>query len=372
LEIREVAGKKDLKTFLYLPEKIHAGRPNWVPPIIMDDKKYFNPKKNKAFTYCDVIMLLAFREGKPVGRIMGIINRRFNEYRGTKIVRFGYIEAYEDREVVNALVGRIEDWGRKKGLTEIIGPYGFSDQDPEGFIIEGFENRATIATYYNTEWMPGYVADLGYAKDVEYFVYKIEIPKEMPELYKKLYERIMRRGNFRILEFKKRKELKPWIVPIFTLMNECYINNNIYGYAPLDEKEMNDLSKRYLPVVDPRFVKAVLHGDELASFIIAMPDMTAGIQKCRGRLFPFGFIHVLRAAKKTKQLDLLLGAVKEKYRGCGLDALMGFKTFESAWEAGYEILDTHHEMEANVRVRAEMERMGGKKYKLFRVFKKAL
>jgi len=372
LEIREVTGSKDLKTFIYLPEKINVGRPNWVPPVIMDDKKYFNPKKNKAFTYCDVIMLLAYRDGRPVGRIMGIINRRFNEYRGTKIVRFGYIEAFEDREVVNAMVGRIEDWGRAKGMTQIIGPYGFSDQDPEGFMIEGFENRATIATYFNTEWMPGYVADLGYVKDVDYFVYKLEVPKEMPELYKKLYERIMRRGSFRILEFKKRKELKPWIVPIFTLMNECYINNNIYGYAPLDEKEMNDLAKRYLPVVDPRFVKAVLHGDEVASFIIAMPDMTAGIQKCRGRLFPFGFIHVLRAAKKTKQLDLLLGAIKDKYRGYGLDALMGFKTFESAWEAGYEILDTHHEMEANVRVRAEMERMGGKKYKLFRVYKKNL
>ena len=372
LEIREVAGQIDFKTFIFLPEKIHAGRPNWVPPIIMDDKKYFNPKKNKAFTYCDVIMFLAFRDGKPVGRIMGIINRRFNEYRKTKIVRFGYIEAFEDREVVNALIGRVEEWGRGKGMTEIIGPYGFSDQDPEGFIIEGFENRATIATYFNTEWMPGYVADLGYTKDIDYFVYKLDVPKEMPELYKKLYERIMKRGSFRILEFKKKKELKPWIVPIFTLMNECYINNNIYGYAPLDEKEMNDLAKRYLPVVDPRFVKAVLHGDEVASFIIAMPDMTAGIQKCRGRLFPFGFIHVLRAAKKTKQLDLMLGAIKEKYRGYGLDALMGFKTFESAWEAGYEIMDTHHEMEANVRVRAEMERMGGKKYKLFRVFKKAL
>ncbi len=372
LEIREIVGAKDLKTFIYLSEKINAGRPNWVPPVYMDDKKYFNPKKNKAFMYCDVIMLLALRDGKPVGRIMGIINRRFNEYRGTKIVRFGYIEAYENREVVNALVGRIEDWGRSKGMTQIIGPYGFSDQDPEGFMIEGFENRATIATYFNTEWMPGYVADLGYVKDVDYFVYKLEVPKEMPELYKKLYERIMRRGSFRILEFKTRKELKPWIVPIFTLMNECYINNNIYGYAPLDEKEMKDLAKRYLPVVDPRFVKIVLHGDEPAAFIIAMPDMTAGIQKCRGRLFPFGFIYVLRAAKKTKQLDLLLGAIKEKYRGYGLDALMGFRTFESAWEAGFEIMDTHHEMEANVRVRAEMERMGGKKYKLFRVFKKAL
>ena len=372
LEIREVAGRKDLKTFIFLPEKVQAGRSNWVPPVYMDDKKYFNAQKNKAFNYCDVIMLLAFREGKPVGRIMGIINRRFNEYRKTKIVRFGYIEAFEDREVVNALIGRVEEWGRGKGMTEIIGPYGFSDQDPEGFIIEGFENRATIATYFNTEWMPGYVADLGYTKDIDYFVYKLDVPKEMPELYKKLYERIMKRGSFRILEFKKKKELKPWIVPIFTLMNECYINNNIYGYAPLDEKEMNDLAKRYLPVIDPRFVKAVLHGDEVASFIIAMPDMTAGIQKCRGRLFPFGFIHVLRAAKKTKQLDLMLGAIKEKYRGYGLDALMGFKTFESAWEAGYEIMDTHHEMEANVRVRAEMERMGGKKYKLFRVFKKNL
>ena len=138
LEIREVAGKKDLKTFIFLPEKINAGRPNWVPPVIMDDKKYFNPQKNKAFTYCDVIMFLAFRDGKPVGRIMGIINRRFNEYRKTKIVRFGYIEAFEDREVVNTLVGRVEEWGRGKGMTEIIGPYGFSDQDPEGFMIEGF------------------------------------------------------------------------------------------------------------------------------------------------------------------------------------------------------------------------------------------
>jgi hypothetical protein len=338
----------------------------------MDDKKYFNPKKNKAFTYCDVIMLLAYRDGRPVGRIMGIINRRFNEYRGTKIVRFGYIEAFEDREVVNAMVGRIEDWGRAKGMTQIIGPYGFSDQDPEGFMIEGFENRATIATYFNTEWMPGYVADLGYVKDVDYFVYKLEVPKEMPELYKKLYERIMRRGSFRILEFKKRKELKPWIHPLFELMNETYVHSNIYGYAPLDHKEMDDLAKRYLPVVDPRFVKIVKKGDEVVSFIIAMPDMTEGIQKARGRLFPFGFIKVLRAAKKTKQLDLLLGAVKECYRGVGLDVMMGVATLRAASAAGMEILDTHHEMESNVKVRGEMMKMGGILYKKFRVWTKAL
>jgi hypothetical protein len=372
IEIREVASKKDFKTFLYLPEKLNADRPNWVHPVLMDDRKYFNPKKNKAFGYCDVIMLLAFKDGLAAGRVMGIINHRFNEHRGSQIARFGYIESIEDREVVRALITKVETWAKAKGMTRIIGPYGFSDQDPEGFIIEGFENRATIATYYNTEWMPGYVEGLGYVKDADYFVYKVDVPKEMPELYKKIYERTMRRGSFRILEFRKRKELKPWIVPIFTLMNECYMASNIYGYAPLSEKEMEDLAARYLPVVDPRFVKVVLKDDEPASFIIAMPDMTAGIQKCRGRLFPFGFIHVLRAAKRTKQLDLMLGAIKEKYRGFGLDALMGFKTLEAAWEAGYEYMDTHHELEVNVRVRAEMERMGGKLYKKFRVYTKNL
>jgi hypothetical protein len=372
IEIREVVSKKDRKTFLLLPEKLNAGRPYWVHPVLMDDKKYFNPAKNKAFGYCDVVMRLAFRDGRPVGRIMGIINRRFNEHRGSKIARFGYIESIEDREVVKAMITSVEAWAKAKGMDRIIGPYGFSDQDPEGFIIEGFENRATIATYYNAEWMPGYVEALGYAKDADYFVYKLDVPKEMPELYKKIYERIIKRGSFQLLEFRKRKELKPWIVPIFSLMNECYMASNIYGYAPLSEKEMEDLAARYLPVVDPRFVKVVLKDNEPAAFIIAMPDMTAGIQKCRGRLFPFGFIHVLRAAKRTKQLDLMLGAIREKYRGFGLDALMGFKTLEAAWEAGYEIMDTHHELEVNVRVRAEMERMGGVVYKKFRVYTKNL
>jgi hypothetical protein len=155
-------------------------------------------------------------------------------------------------------------------------------------------------------------------------------------------------------------------------MNECYTGSSIYGYAPLDEKEMEDLAKRYMPVLDPRFVKVVKKDDEVVSFIIAMPDITAGIQKARGHLFPFGFLKILRAAKKTKQLDLLLGAIKEKYRGRGLDVLMGVKTILSAHEAGLEMLDTHHELEENVKVRAEMEKMGGKIYKRFRVFQKKL
>lgn len=372
ITLREVKSRRDLKKFIFLPEKIHRNHTNWVPPVYMDDWKYFNPKKNKAFSYSDTILLIAMRGKKVAGRVMGIINHRYNEYRKEKTARFGYLETYEDEEVIRTLLGALEDWARKRRMARIVGPYGFTDQDPEGFLIEGFENRATIATYYNFEWMPKFIERQGYTKDIDYFVYRLDVPKEFPEFYKKIYERVQRKGNFEIVEFQKRKELKSWIKPILRLMNECYTGSNIYGYTPLGEKEMEDLAKRYLPVIDPRFVKAVRTDHEVVAFIVGMPDITEGIKKAKGHLLPFGFLKILRSAKKTKQLDLLLGAIKQRYQGRGLDVLMGVKMIESAYKAGLEVMDTHHEMESNVKVRAEMEKMGGKLYKRFRVFQKEL
>ncbi len=372
VEVGEVSSRRDLKTFIYLPEKIHQGHLNWVPPLYVDEWKYFDRSKNKAFAYCPATLLLAWRDGRPVGRAMGIINSRFNEFRKVNLARFGYLETAEDPEIVQALLARVEAWARGQGMTRIIGPYGFSDQDPEGFLIEGFENRATIATYYNFEWLPRFIENEGYVKDIDYLVYKVPVPRELPDFYRKIYERGVRRGGFEVIEFGKRQALKPWIRPILNLMNECYTAGNIYGFAPLDEKEMDNLAKRYLPILDPRFVKAVVKNGEVLGFIVGIPDLTVGIQKARGRLFPFGFIPILRAAKKTRQLDLLLGAVKEKHRGQGIDVLFGARMLMSAREAGMEFMDSHHEMESNVQVRAIMERMGGKVYKRFRVYQKSL
>jgi hypothetical protein len=372
IDVRDVKTRRDLKAFIYLPEKIHAHHANWVHPIYFDEWKYFDPRRNKAFGYCQTIMLLASRRKEVEGRAMGIINARYNQHRKENIARFGYLETWEDQEVVHALLSRIEDWARSLGMTRIVGPYGFSDQDPEGFLIEGFENRATIATYYNFEWLPRLVENEGYTKDIDYYVYKLDVPKEFPEFYKKIIERAQKKGNVTVVEFKKRKELKPWIRPVLSLMNECYTGGEIYGFAPLDEKEMDILAKRYLPVLNPRFIKVVTKDGEIAAFVVGIPDMTAGIQRAKGRLFPFGFLKILRASRRTKQLDLLLGAVKEKYRGMGLDVLMGSKMIISAQEAGFEFMDSHHEMETNVKVRAEMERMGGKIYKRFRVYQKTL
>lgn len=372
ITIKEVKSRKDLKTFIFLPEKIHADHKNWVHPIYMDEWVYFDAKKNKAFSYSDTILLLAYKGEEAVGRIMGIINKRYNEYKKEKTARFGYLETWEDEDVVRALLQAMEEWARDKGMEKIIGPYGFTDQDPEGFLIEGFENRATIATYYNFDWMPGMIEKMGYEKDVDYFVYKLDVPKELPEFYKKILERVKRKGNFELIELQKKRQIKPWIIPVLDLMNECYVGSNIYGYTPLDKQEMLDLAKRYLPVLDPRFVKVITSEGKIVAFIVGIPDMTEGIKKARGRLLPLGFLKILRAAKKTKQLDLLLGAVKEEFRGRGLDVLMGVGMIISAQEAGFEVMDTHHELEANVKVRAEMERMGGKLYKKYRVYLKAL
>ena len=372
ITLKEAKNNKELKKFIYLPEKIHKDHPRGVHPIYMDEKKYFNPKKNKGFEYCETKLLLAYRGNKITGRIMGIINHRYNQFRNEKTARFGYLEAWEDEETVNTLLSSIERWARDNKMEKIVGPYGFTDQDPEGFLIEGFESPVTIPGYYNFEWLPGMVEKQGYSKDIDYFVYKLDVPKEFPEFYTKIYERIQRKGEFEVIEFSKRAELKPWIKPVLQLMNECYSQSDIYGYTPLEEEEMQDLAKRYLPLLDPRFVKGVKKGDEVVAFIVGMPNFTEGIRKAKGRLLPFGIFRVMRAAKKTKQLDLLLGAVKEKYRGRGLDVLMGVKMLMSAHKAGLELIDTHHEMETNTKVRAEMEKMGGVIYKRFRVYKKQL
>jgi GNAT superfamily N-acetyltransferase len=371
IETKEVKTRKQLREFIYLPARIHRNHINWVPPFYSEEWKYFNPKKNKAFSYCDVVLLLAYRNCKAVGRVMGIINHRYNNYREERNGRFAYLECREDQEVGHELLKYVEKWARAKGMDKIVGPLGFSDQDPEGYLIEGFDFTPTLSTYYNFEYLIQLLEKEGYAKEVDYVVYKVNLLKEIPEFYGRIYKRISKKKGFALVEFSKKKQLKAHIRPIFYLMNDCF--RNIYGYLPLDEKEMDKLAKRYLAFVDPRFIKIVINNDkEVIGFIIGIPNLSEGIRKARGRLFPFGIFLIFRSAKKTKQLDLMLGGIKEEYRGRGVDAILGMKIMESARKAGFECVDSHHELESNYKMHAEMERIGGKVYKRFRIFQKKL
>ncbi len=370
VQITPVRNRRDLNHFIYLPERLHRDHPRWMPPIYMDEWKYYDPKKNKAFRYCEATLALAWKDGQLVGRVMGIINRRHNEMMKEKTARFACLEFTEDREVAHALLGHVEDWARGKRMTRVIGPFGFNDQDPEGFLVEGFEHEPTIVTYYNFPYVIKLLEAEGYGKEVDYVVYRLPVPDKVPEFIERVAERAVKKNNVRLLEFSKKSQLKPYIRPILALMNQTF--EGIYGYSPLDHEEMEGLAKQYLPLLDPRFVKAVAKGEEVVGFFIAIPNLYEGIVRARGRLFPFGFVHILRAMKTAKQLDLLLGGIKEEFRGRGVDMVMGAAMLRSAAAAGHEVMDSHHELETNTRVRAEMERGGGTIYKRYRIFQKRI
>jgi len=370
--VKPVCSKSDLRKFIYLPAKIHKNHANWIPPLYSDEWEFFNEKKNKSYEYSDVILLLAYRDNKVVGRIMGIINHKYNDLHKQKNARFNYLETWDDLEVSKTLISYIEEWARSKGMKKLVGPLAFSDKDPQGYLIEGFDEPISIATHCNYKYLVDHLVEMGFKKDIDLVVYKIKIPEQTPELFTKVAERALQNNSgLKLREFTRRKDLKPWIRPIFTLINETF--KEIYGFMPFTLEEMDDFANRYLLIMDPRLIKAVLNEkDEAVAFVIAMPDISKGIKRSKGYILPIGILHILIAGRRTRQLNLLLGAVRPDYQNRGLDSIMGSALLDSARKQNMEYMDSHLEMETNTKVRAEMEYFGGEVYKRYRVFGKPI
>lgn len=370
--VKSLDSKQDLKQFIHLPSKIHQNHQNWVPPIYMDEWEFFNPKKNRAFEHCDTVLALAWKDKVPVGRIMGIVSYNYNKMHNENHGRFAFIECWDDQEVYRALIDFVGKWAKEKGMTKLVGPLAFSDKDPQGLLIEGFDEPVPVATTCNFPFMVQLTENYGFKKKTDLVVYKIDIPEQIPEFFQKIAERFKRNNtNLEVKEFSSRKEIKPFIRPVLTLINHTF--TNIYGFIPFTEKEMDDFANRYLYLINPHFIKIILNENkQVLSCLIAMSDISKGIQKSKGYILPFGLFHIFSAGKKSKQLNLLLGAVEPKFQGRGLDVMMGIKLLESAKQAGKTTIDSHLELEYNTKVRAEMEKMGGQVYKRFRIFQKDL
>lgn len=370
LQIQEIVNKSDLKDFIHLPEKLHNNHINWVPPIYKDEWDYFNPKKNRAFSYCDTIILLARSEREPVGRIMGIINHRYNEEKKEKIVRFSFFDCINENKVSDLLLSYIEKWATDKGMTKIIGPFGMCYQDPIGFMTEGFNERPSLTANYNFEYIISLLQLAGYSRETDLVVYKIDISKELPPVYARIQNKALQNPKLRILNFTTRKELHKYIHPVLRLMNESF--TEIYGYSQLDENEMLDLANHFIPLLDPKLVAVVTYEEEIAGFMITIPSINEGIIAARGHLFPLGFLKILKASKNASQLDLLIGGIKAKYRGMGIDVLIAVRIINIAKKAGFKSIDSHLELESNWKMRAENEKLGGTVYKKYRIFQKNL
>jgi hypothetical protein len=370
LVIKEVVTRKDRREFIYLPEKVHKNEPDWLPPIYMDEWELYNKKKNKSYQYADAILLLAYRDNIPVGRIMGIINNRYNALNDEQHGRFCFMECYNDKEVFHALITEVEEWARKNGMVRMIGPLGFSDKDPQGFQIEGFEYPLFMTAPYNSKYMPELIENEGYEKKVDLVNYLGKLPDNLPLTYEKILDRVENNKEYKIIEFKSKKELKPYIISVLELMNETF--REIYGFVPLNDKEKKEFAARYLPILDPNFIKVIESNGLLVGFAIGMPDISNGIREAKGKLFPFGIFKILRDSKKSRKLLMMLGGVKKEFRGKGLDVLMGVKILQSGITHKMDTIDSHLVLETNTKMRSDYERIGCQVVKKFRIYQKEL
>jgi len=371
LIVKPVQTRRDLIRFIHLPEKLHRRHPGWVPPFYSDERRIFSPRRNLSHQYCDSIYALAWLDSQPVGRIAGIVNHRYNKRQHTHTARFGYLESIDEPRVTSALLTFVESWARDKGMDRIVGPMGFTEEDPEGMLIEGFDEVPNMATYQNQAYLPYHLQTLEYAKEVDYVVYKVHLATAITDSYQKLYERMRSGADYSLKHFHSRLQIRAYVLPVFRLMNECF--TRIYGYSQLTDPEMRQLARRYWALLDPRFIKvAVDTHDRVIGFILAIPSLAPGLIKARGRLLPWGWAHILKALKTSTKLDTYIGAVKEEYRGRGVDITLGYSIIQEAKKAGFEYLDGHHQLELNYRIRAEMERVGGVVSKRYRIFHKEL
>lgn len=352
VEIREVKSKKDLKKFVGYPSVLYKDCENYVPAFFGDDMDDWNKKKNPAFEYCEAKCFLAWRDGEIVGRIGAILSHEANKKWDTNRMRFSQVDFIDDDEVSSALFGAVEAWAREKGCEEVHGPLGFCDLDREGMLVEGYDQMSMYITYYNHPYYNEHLERLGYAKDVDWIEYKLYIPdkdSKNAELIHRIAERMKKRMDLHVAPLKKRKDYANYIRKVFELVNKAYAP--LYGVVALNERQINRYAKKFIPVINPEFACFVMDKDEnMVAFGVSAPSMAKALKKCNGKLFPFGFINVLRALKQYETLDLYLIAVDPQYQKLGLNAIVIDYMIENGHKVGVKCAETGPQLEKNIKI----------------------
>ncbi|MGM9723026.1 MAG: N-acetyltransferase [Prevotella sp.] len=378
VEIKKVEGKKALRTFIDFHYDLYKGSEYDVPNLFQDELNTLSPDKNAAFEFCEAEYYIAYKDGKPAGRVAAIINNKANERWGRKAVRFGWIDFIDDREVSAALLGAVEDYGRAHGMTEIVGPLGFTDMDPEGMLTFGFDQLGTMPTIYNYPYYPEHMQGMdGYVKDNDYVEYKLFVPEKVPDKYAKIAAMIEKRYDLHVKKITKRDIYKNgYGKKIFDLINMTF--KDLYGYSELTDRQIEQYINMYFSFVDLSLITLVEDhscGNKLVGIGITIPSLSHALQKCRrGRLLPFGWWHVLRAVKfhKTDIVDLLLLGVLPEYRAKGVNAMMFADLIPRYYEYGFKWGESQVEMETNEGVQSQWEYLETEHHKRRRCYKKEL
>ena len=374
VEIRQInPTRSNLKKFVEFQIKLYEGNPYFIPPLVSDEIATLDSNVNPAFDHCEAAYFMAYRDGKPVGRIAAMINKQVNEKENSRQARFGFVDFIDDAEVSKALFDTAEQWAKEKGMDKIVGPLGFTDLDNEGMLINGFEELGTMATIYNYPYYPQHIERLGYEKEVDWHEFLIEVPEQIPDKHKRIAEIVKKKFNLRVVKFTSRKALKEqYGQALFELINEAY--DNLYGYSRLTKRQIDYYIKIYLGMLNLDLVTLIVDGDDqLVGVGISIQSMSRALQKSKGKMFPFGWWHLLKGLKgKNDRVDLLLVAVKPQYMGKGVNALLFTDLIPAYNKYGFKWAESNPELESNAAVQNQWEAFPYRQHRNRRAFIKKL
>lgn len=374
LTIIPVTTKKEMKQFICFNYALYKDSPYAVPELYTDVRDTLDPNKNAAFEFCEAQPFIALRGGKVVGRIVAIINHKANSVWNKKAVRFGWVDFIDDVEVVDALFATVEQWGRERGMTEAHGPLGFTDFDPEGMLVEGFDRIGTMATIYNYPYYPVHMERMGYVKDVDWMEYLLTAPEALPEKHARITRIVKEKYGLRVMKYTSHSKLaRERGVAIFELLNEAYAD--LYGFSALSPKQIQQYINSYLPLLDLRLVPIIVDkNDNLIGFGVLLPSLAKAFQKARGFMFPFGWWHLVKALKwnSTQTTEMLLVAVKPEYQGKGAVALIFDDIIPVHNNLGYKWSESNPELESNSKMQAQWDYFERENHKRRRAYMKKI
>ncbi|MDE5662678.1 MAG: N-acetyltransferase [Muribaculaceae bacterium] len=357
IEIRQIStSRSDLKKFTHFHIDLYKDNPYFVPPLVVDDIDTLSPSKNPAFDFCEADYFMAYRDGRPVGRIAAIINHQVNEASGQKAARFGFVDFIDDEEVSAALLAKVEDWARQKGMDKVIGPLSFTDLDKEGCLVEGFDQLSTMATIYNYPYYPQHFEKHGYVKESDWVEYLIAIPDGIPEKHLRIAEIVKKKFGLKVLKFTSRRKIKEeYGKALFHLINDAY--KDLYQFSRLTDRQIDKYIDDYLGLLDLDLVTIITDADDrIVGVGISMPSMSRALQKSRGRFLPMGWWHLLKGLKgKNDRVDLLLVAVRPEYQAKGVSALLFVDLIPQYIRKGFKWAESNPELEGNSKVQNQWE-----------------
>ena len=375
ISIKRVTNRKELEQFIQFYYDLYRGNDCAVPFLYSDEMDTLRKDQNPSFECCDAEYFMAFKDGKMVGRVAAIINRRANERWDRKQVRFGWFDFIDDKEVSEALLKAVEDWGRGQGMTEIAGPLGFIDTDREGMLVEGFDQLSTMYVNYNNPYYPQHMERMGgFEKDNDYVEMKVKVPEVVPDKFAKITEMVRKRYGLRVHKFTRRELVdEGYGRKVFDLLNATY--KDLYGFSQLSDRQIDKLVNSYIKIADLNLVTAIFDGDNMVGFGITFPSFSRAMQKTRdGRFLPFGWWHMLKILKwhRTNIVDLLLIGVLPEYRGKGANALIFDDLIRWFQRYNFEWAVTGPQMETNEGVLSQWQYLESTIVRRHRCYRKTL